>query len=262
MLVYEDILEWLDTNPRIQDLRKKAKELGVKIKKRMRKREIIKVIREDIMKRLEGSEERRANVTSNFGEVQSQSEVKKAQDLPQTYGKDKLVLMPVNPHWLHAYWDLSPNTIRAIESLPLGSKVVLRLHDVTYIIFDGSNAHRTFEVSVDIRFTKNYYFNVPVAGADYLVELGYKDPTGKFVPLMRSNVCKAPKDYPSSSTRERWLDLRTKKKRVFVAGEVVVKPVEKAVGVSSMNVLENPSPSGGGSFMWEKVKSGAGKGGL
>jgi len=262
MLVYEDILEWLDTNPRIQDLRKKAKELGVRIKKRMKKREIIKVIREDIMSRLEGSEEKRVNATSNFGGVSSRNRVEKVQDLPQTYGKDKLVLMPVNPHWLHAYWDLSPRTIRAIESLPLGSKVVLRLHDVTYITFDGSNAHRTFEVGVDIRFTKNYYFNVPVAGADYLVELGYKDPTGKFVPLTRSNVCKAPKDYPSSSTRERWLDLRTKKKRVLVAGEVVIKPVEKAVGVSSMSALKNPSPSGGGSFIWKKVEGGVGKGDL
>ncbi|MCD6450667.1 MAG: DUF4912 domain-containing protein [Thermotogaceae bacterium] len=262
MLMYEEILEWLAADPRIQDLRKKAKELGVKIKRRMKKRDIMKVIREDIMKRLKESEEKRANATSNFGEVSYQNETEKLPELPQTYGKNKLVLMSVNPHWLHAYWDLSPDTIRTLELLPPGSKVVLRLHDVTCIIFDGSNSHRTFEVSVDIRFTKNYYFNVPVAGADYLVELGYKDPVGKFVPLIRSNVCKAPKDYPSSSTRERWVDLRTKKKRVFVVGDVIIKPVERAVGVSSMNVLENPSPSGGGSFMWERVKSGAGKGGV
>jgi hypothetical protein len=69
MLVYEDLLDWLDANPRIQDLRKKAKELGIRIKKRMKKREIIKVIREDIMRRLEESGKKRSNATSSFGEI-------------------------------------------------------------------------------------------------------------------------------------------------------------------------------------------------
>ncbi len=258
MLVYEEILEWLDGGPTIQQLRKKAKELGIKLKKRMRKREIIKTIRAEIEKRLSQATEKPSSST----QPEIKEEVRREEiELPESYGKDKLVLLPVNPNWLHAYWDLSPQTMRLLESLEPGSEVVLRLHDVTYIIFDGTNAHRTFEVGVDVRFTRNYYFNIPVPGADYLLELGYKKPSGEFVSLLRSNVCKAPRNYPSDSTRERWLDLRSKRKRVKPAGEPLIKPVEKMVGSSGMGILQNVSPSGGGAFIWEKIRSGMGKGG-
>ena len=258
MLVYEELLEWLDSEPTIQQLRKKAKELGIRLKKRMRKREIIKTMRAEIEKRLSQSTERPSSVTEPSEKERVETE---RIDLPQSYGKDKLVLLPVNPNWLHAYWDLSPQTLRRLESLEPGSEVVLRLHDVTYIIFDGTNAHRTFEVGVDVRFTKNYYFNIPVPGADYLLELGYKTPNGEFIPILRSNVCKAPRNFPSDSTRERWMDLRSGKKRVKPAGEPYVKPVEKMVGSSGMGILQNVSPSGGGAFIWERVRSGMGKGG-
>ena len=265
MMVYEDILEWLDGNPKINDLRKKAKELGIRIKKRMKKREIMRVMREEIMRRMEGREERRSEATSRLERTYEEvSEVKPqvSKELPSTYGKDKLVLLAVNPNWLHAYWDFSPETLRLIESLQEGSQVVLRLHDVTYIIFDGSNANRTFEVGVDVRYTRNYYFNVPTPGADYLLELGYKTPDGRFVPIMRSNVCRAPKNSPSQSLRERWMDLRTKKKRVLVGEGSIVKPVERMGGSSAVNVSSGPSPSGGGAFIWERVRSGLGKGGI
>ncbi len=259
MLIYEDLLEWLESAPTIQQLRKKAKELGIKLKKRMKKRDIMRAIKQEIEKRISQTKER---ASSHMGtQLVQKRPVQKGEELPRSYGKDKLVLMPVNPNWLHAYWDFSPETIRKIESLGLGYEIVLRLYDVTYIIFDGTNAHRTFEFGVDVRFTKNYYFNVPLPGASYILELGYKDPNGKFVPLLRSNVCNAPKNHPSDSKRERWLDLRTKEKRVKPGGEPYVKPVEKMVGSSGIGILQNVSPSGGGAFIWEKVRSGLGKGG-
>ncbi len=256
MLVYEEILDWLEENPTIQQLRKKAKELGIRLKKRMKKRDILKAIKSEIEERLSQSSERPSSVTKL--QTMEKAEVSE-EELPKSYGKDKLVLMPVNPNWLHAYWDFSPQTVRKIESLGLGYEVVLRLYDVTYIIFDGTNAHRTFEFGVDVRFTKNYYFNVPVPGASYLLELGYKDPEGNFISLLRSNVCNAPRNYPSDSKRERWLDLRTKEKRVKPGGEPYVRPVEKMVGSSGVGILQNVSPSGGGAFTWERVRSGMGK---
>ncbi len=258
MLMYEEVLDWLQTNPTIQQLRKKAKELGIRIKRRMRKREILKILRDELEKRLSQATERPSSMTGVAEERKERIE-KEEPELPKSYGKDKLVLMPVNPHWLHAYWDFSPETLEKIENLPAGSEIVLRLHDVTYIIFDGTNSHRTFEVGVDVRYTSNYYFNIPTSGADYLLELGYKTPDGRFVVLMRSNICKAPKDSPSNSTKERWIDLRTKKKRVSPAGDVLVKPVEKVLG-SSAGPMQNVSPSGGGAFIWERVRSGMGRG--
>ncbi len=262
MVIYEELLDWLNKNPTIQSLRKKAKELGVKIKKRMKKREILKLLKDEVLKRMETESRSTASskIERTFEEV-SEIKVTGEPELPKSYEKDKLVLLPVNPYWLHAYWDLSPQTIREIESLPEGSQVILRLHDVTYIIFDGNNANRTFEVSVDVRFTKNYYFNIPTPGADFILELGYRTPDGKLVILMRSNVCKAPKNSPSQSFRERWMDLRSRKKRVIMGKGSIVKPVEKVTGASG-GIISRQISSGGGAFIWERIRSGMGKGGF
>lgn len=246
----EEILAWLDTNPKIQDLKKFAKQLGVRLRKSMRKREVIRAIKDFLDKE---TIETRSSATSPDTKVEERK-VEEVKELPKTYNKDKLVLLPVNPNWLFAYWDMSSETRKIVENLKSGSSVVLRIHDVTYIIFDGKNAHRTFEAYVDVRYTNNYYINVPTPNADYLAELGYKTPYGEFVPLMRSNVVRTPSNSPSPSNRERWYDLRRKRKSVSPSKGIVIKPVER-VKVSSPGGRDI-GYSGGGAFLWERVRSG------
>ncbi|HDG62541.1 MAG: DUF4912 domain-containing protein [Thermotogae bacterium] len=245
----EEILAWLDTNPRIQDLKKFAKQLGVRLRKSMKKREVIRAIKDFLKKE---TIETRSSATSPGVKVE-EKRVEEVKELPKTYDKDKLVLLPVNPNWLFIYWDMSPETRKIVENLEPGSSVVLRVHDVTYIIFDGRNAHRTFEAHIDVRYTSNYYINVPMPNADYLAELGYKTPYGEFVPLMRSNVARTPSNSPSPSNRERWYDLRKRRRSVFPSKGVVIKPVER-VRVSSPG--KGVEYSGGGAFLWESIRSG------
>ncbi|QTA37719.1 DUF4912 domain-containing protein [Thermosipho ferrireducens] len=224
--------DWLNTNPTIQELKKMAKDLGLRVKRMMKKREVIKLF-EQYIEELENREKSPSSSSSQI-KPSYEKEIKplerKEITLPETYGKDKLILMPVNPNWIHIYWDFSIRTQKILSDLPYGSRTALRIYDVTYIRFDGNNAHRTFELIVDVRKTKNYYFNVPMPDANYLAELGYITKDRRFVPLLRSNVCKTPANSPSPSSRERWLDIRKKRKIVTPSQGPVIKEIEHVAG--------------------------------
>jgi len=178
----------------------------------------------------EADEEKRGPQTpSRFCEIagfskkgrKSQSAARDRENgLPQSYGSDRLVLLSVNPNLVYVYWDLSSETL---SKLSAQKEVLLRLYDVTYIVFDGTNAHRIFEAGVHLSMTRNYYFHVPMANADYLAELGFKA-EGKFVPVLRSNVARTPSNTPSTSVRQRWI---IKGKRTVKIGEPPLKPVER-----------------------------------
>lgn len=115
--------------------------------------------------------------------VQSKETPKENISIPNTYKKDKLVAMPINPQWMYFYWDLSEPNASLLKSSEI-NRVVLRVYDVTYIEFDGTNAHRTFEINVDPLNVRNYYLNVPMPGAHYLGEIGYYDFQGRYTILL------------------------------------------------------------------------------
>ncbi|AEH51864.1 DUF4912 domain-containing protein [Pseudothermotoga thermarum] len=220
----KEILDFLSSQPSIQSAKAFAKKLGLKVKKRMKKQEVYKMLYQyaDSLKEEE---------KPDFSQPVQQEGV---QDIPTSYGSDRLVLLAVNPYLVHVFWDLSFSTY---EKLAKTGNVVLRLYDVTFIIFDGTNAHRIFEAGVHLDMCKNYYFKVPMANADYLAELGYKKDNGEFIPVLRSNICRTPSAFPSSSDRQRWY-VRGKPQIVTI-GEVLIKPVEKisAVGGSFEETL-------------------------
>lgn len=129
---------------------------------------------------------------------------------PEAYGKDRLVLLPIDPYWVHAYWELP--TSRASDS-PGGSgetgddaRYTLRVYDVSHIHFDGTNAHGFFDIAIS-REAGNWYINLSSPGKSLCAELGLVRPDGSFSPLVRSNVIQTPPDWSSSSTStgERWI---------------------------------------------------------
>jgi len=228
--------EWLSQKRTIQELKAKAKELGLAVKKQMTKSEVRKLIeryieRTKAVQPEEAEQSRPSSSTSSTGQIQTTPQpLKEDISIPDTYNKDKLVAMPVNPFWMHIYWDLSLANKEFLKSHEV-KKVVLRVYDVTFIEFDGTNAHRTFEVTVDVLSLKNYYMNVPMPGAHYLAELGYYDSNGNYKYLLRSNLCRVPVNSPSQSTRERWLDLR-KRRRIVMPSEGMLTPIVERISGS------------------------------
>ena len=108
----EKLKKWLDSNPTIQELKSQARILGLKVKRMMKKREVIKLIEGYINQMQELQEIQRPSSANSVNNVKEDQDIKQEKDikLPESYNKNKLVVLPLNPNWLHVYCDLSDKT--------------------------------------------------------------------------------------------------------------------------------------------------------
>jgi hypothetical protein len=131
-------------------------------------------------------------------------------ELPRTYGRDRIVLLPRDPWWVFAYWEVTPSTrigaLRALGAQAEGAREVLRVYDVTFITFTGDNAWLSFDVDV-APGADHWYLNVGRPAASFCVELGLRTADGRFLPLARSNVVTTPRSSASPDTTVRWVEL-------------------------------------------------------
>jgi hypothetical protein len=126
--------------------------------------------------------------------------------LPEGYGETRLLLLAVNPFLIYASWEVIETDLTRCRLLSGQgqSRPVLRIYDVTYIHFDGTNAHSFFDVDVDLR-TRNWYVHLWSPEKSYIAELGLKGSDGCFHPLARSNVTHTPRAWPSIRSEERFI---------------------------------------------------------
>ncbi len=101
-------------------------------------------------------------------------------ELPETYGRTKVVAMVVSPYLVHVYWDLSAKDQK--QSGP----ACLRFHD--------ANAGGSFDVNVDLA-ARNWYVHLWSPEKRYSVELGLQH-ADSFQPLARSNPIETPRAWP------------------------------------------------------------------
>jgi len=130
------------------------------------------------------------------------------QELPAQYGVDKMVLLVRDPWWLYTYWELRQETVERLKAELKDEfykvKRLLRVYDVTGIIFNGSNANRFFDIQIH-EFANNWYIDAGAAGRSWCVDLGLKLSNGRFITILRSNVVQTPLDGPSWITDEEWM---------------------------------------------------------
>ncbi|MFA5199831.1 MAG: DUF4912 domain-containing protein [Candidatus Omnitrophota bacterium] len=130
------------------------------------------------------------------------------QELPSGYDQDKMILQVRDPHWLHTYWELRPRTIEAVKN-KLGdefyrAKKILRVYDVSNIMFNGFNANKFFDIVIN-DYANSWYIDTAGPGRSWCVDLGLMLPDGRFIMLLRSNVVSTPLDGPSWVTDEEWM---------------------------------------------------------
>ena len=108
--------------------------------------------------------------------------------------RDKIVLMVRGPHWLHAFWEVTPRSIaRAQAALGQewhGARPVLRVLEIE----NGMQASSSERVNRDIDVhggVKNWFIDVrnPLRCR---VEIGYLAASGRFQSLARSNTVSTP----------------------------------------------------------------------
>jgi len=129
-------------------------------------------------------------------------------ELPQGYDEDILVVQVRDPWWTHVYWDLRFQTWDACRA-QYGAdfekgRWILRAYDISFIKFDGKNAHRFFDTAIDVK-ARTWYMNLGSPGTTWCLDLGLILPDGRFVALVRSNVISLPLDGPSWMTDEEWM---------------------------------------------------------
>jgi hypothetical protein len=142
-------------------------------------------------------------------------------ELPRAYGVDRIGLLPRDPWWVFAYWEVTPETrIRALRSLGDAApeaREILRVYDVTFLTFTGDNAWLSFDVELPSGADR-WYLNVSRPAASYCVEVGLRTSGGRFLPLARSNVVTTPRVAPSPDTSVTWVRLRRNDAPVVMPG--------------------------------------------
>jgi hypothetical protein len=136
--------------------------------------------------------------------------------LPRAYGEDRVVAMVRDPHWLFAYWELTPESVDRTR-LRLGedaehARLVLRVYDTTGFTFTGRNAHRHFDI--DVGDADNWYIETGYPEKSYCLEIGLLGPQGEFLPIARSNTVDTPRDDISEDVHEYWMSLEAGIERI------------------------------------------------
>jgi hypothetical protein len=178
--------------------------------------------------------------------------------IPEKYGDNKIVMMARDPHWCYVYWDLAVDHMaNKAKGINEAYDLTLRVHDITDTAFNGTNSHKFIDIQVNGE-AGNWYVNVWEAGRTYLVDIGYKTKSGKFILLARSNAVITPQDKVSNITDEEWmivdedfeelwrLSAGGATGRVGGASEGFRSPLETGLNASSETVSSFSSPVGGG----------------
>ncbi len=144
------------------------------------------------------------------------SRVKKAvfvdsEIMPENYGSTSITLLARDPHWVHAYWEIASSSVDDVRAM-IGDEVgrcvhVLRLYDVTFVDFNGTNANHWFDVVVG-RDANNWYVNLWSDNVTYCADIGLRAPDGRFFTLARSNCVTTPREYISPRSELVWMDVQ------------------------------------------------------
>ncbi len=186
--------------------------------------------------------------------------------LPENYEDTRIILMPRDPRWAYAYWEITNCTKEKIKEkygkeVFQKSRLTLRIYDVTDIQFDGQNANRYFDIGIT-EHANNWYINMGIPARSYCVDLGLLTLEGGFVTIVRSNVIYLPRETLSSVTDQAWMQIRSEfDKLMKLAGldktgissaeamKILIQRVENIAPISSGGIS-----SGGSVVSWGKMK--------
>ena len=116
-------------------------------------------------------------------------------DLPGGYGESRIVLMPRDPQWAYAYWDI-PGPHKEEMRRQGGVRLALRFYDVTDIDINSVAPHSLQQYECD-EMAREWFIPIPVSDRDYIAELGYIAADGRWLMMARSAPIHVPPVYPS-----------------------------------------------------------------
>lgn len=121
--------------------------------------------------------------------------------LPESYGRDRLVLMPKDPVTLFCYWEITPTLLCAKEA---EKKPEERYSEMMRLTWNAQALLEPNFVFLDVRFpARKWYYRVPEGERDYQVELGWLSEAGHFISVLTSNSTRMSEAWASGSGRLR-----------------------------------------------------------
>jgi len=250
----------------IKKIKEKIKEKINRLKERKKTKKRLSAHRKEQLKELRGeikqpsfSNQQAIMLESKYYTPEFKTHYPYVEELPAGYKENRMVLLTRDPWWIHTYWELSPFFLEKIKNDLreefFNAKRVLRVYDVTNIVFDGTNAHRYFDVEIN-DYANNWYIDTAGPGRSWCVDLGLKLASGKFITLLRSNVVSTPLDGSSSITDEEWMVPEEIFARLYGigAGLGVSSPVKKGWQQEVRKKLWQPLASGALSSLASPVK--------
>jgi|GEM_PF-1158878 len=128
------------------------------------------------------------------------------QHIPWGYGITRVTAMAVDPERLYAYWEITDADLeRARAGLPedADTRLVLRIFDTTGRIFDGTNAHRSFDVAIQ-RSDRQWFLTLNRPNSTAVLEIALVGPQGAYAPLARSKPVDFPRREPAPLSEPEW----------------------------------------------------------
>ena len=160
-------------------------------------------------------------------------------ELPAGYGDSRIVLLPRDPQWAYAYWDIPiehKNELRYHG----GQQLALRIYDVTDINIEHQSPHSIQEYPID-EMAREWYIPIPVSDRSYTIDIGYRCGDGRWLVLARSGAVGIPPVYPSDWIEDIFITVPWEEELVGRTFVELVPPRNKAAeaaGASASNVGE------------------------
>ena len=170
------------------------------------------------------------------GAPQARDSFDASMGLPKSYGDTKIVILPRDPLWFYAYWEVAAETYSKLkekvgENKFNASRWALRVYDVTGIKFNGTNSNRYFDIVIGYG-VDNWYVNVGEVNRAWCVDIGMITPDGEFIVVARSNILAMPRQGVSPITDEHWAMLQQEFERLLKLSGV------EQIGRSSFDIAK------------------------
>jgi hypothetical protein len=169
--------------------------------------------------------------------------------IPWGYGRDRLTAIAIDPDRLFVYWEVLDESIERVRA-QLGSAgdraaLVLRVYDTSGRIFDGVNAHGSFDQDVH-RNDRQWFCTVGKPSSSAHIEMGLRTQDGRFAKVLRSGRVDFPRGEPAPQRATEWMRVTTDTGEI--AGRDTALPSSATNGSSGAHAFmaaPEPSPATG-----------------
>jgi len=167
--------------------------------------------------------------------------------LSRTHGVDRCRIMARDPYWLHAYWEVTDESLsRGQESLQDSGryKRILRVHSIPSAIpAADSQPPGFFDIELE-EHSSSWYIHVGIPNRDYRVDVGLLAETGLFFPLASSNRVTTPPDQMSSDVDRDWSTEGTDSEKLYeLSGGSPVRQIAREQAREAEGVDPGPDPA-------------------